>query len=205
MMTNSSSGGRERGSGGREKVGDGRTARSISLGPRVQDRAVRSESSASSEPSGRSVLQRVTIHGRVGTGRKKLAEELHKRDRDAARPFVVVDCRHSRSWDAPRRFLGEYAEVRPGHYLRYLGALEEARDGTLLLEGVESLPRDVQILFRDVLESGSFTPIRGSEPVRYRAQTITLTTESLDSLVQRGEFDEQLAEILSQERITTEG
>ena len=143
----------------------------------------------------------VLIEGRRGSGRRFLAKEIHSRSKRRDRPFLVHDCRSRGSLRTRRTFLGEVRELAPGHFLKYLGLLEEVRNGTLYLEGVERLPREIQEALCEVLRSGRFSPIGSDEDYPFRGRLI-VSSENLEAAANRGNLDANFYDVLSGASIT---
>ncbi|NDV01049.1 sigma-54-dependent transcriptional regulator [Pseudoroseicyclus tamaricis] len=80
----------------------------------------------------------VLIEGETGTGKTLVAHALHAVGPRASKPFVILPCAAFDDETIARRLFGPPEENGP------LPALEEARGGTLVLEGIESLSSAVQ-------------------------------------------------------------
>ncbi|MEM7166445.1 MAG: sigma 54-interacting transcriptional regulator [Planctomycetota bacterium] len=107
-----------------------------------------------------------------GDAVRALAHSLHDSSLRHREPWAEHDCADPTCLHESRTFVGEYMEVFPGHYHRYLGLFEQARGGTLLLRRVECLGSAAQRTLASVLEQRFFSPIRSSEPRTYEATTI---------------------------------
>jgi two-component system, NtrC family, nitrogen regulation response regulator NtrX len=110
----------------------------------------------------------VLLVGEPGTGREAFARYLHERGPRAGHPFVTLLASSLREADAESRLFGTETGGA-----RQTGLLEEAADGTLFIHEVEDLPLSAQRLLVGVLESGQFTRVGGSEPVRLTARVLS--------------------------------
>ncbi len=81
----------------------------------------------------------VLIDGETGTGKTLAAHALHAAGARASRKFVLFSCAAEDGETLPSRLFG-----LPSGDDRQLPLVEEARDGTLVLEDVESLPPAAQ-------------------------------------------------------------
>lgn len=106
---------------------------------------------------------------------------LHDASPRKAEPWIVHDCADPSCLHESRTFVGEYSELFPGHYHRYLGLLEQARGGTVLLRHVEALGGAAQRTLAAVFEQRFFTPIRGNEARPYTAVTVLTVSGDLDA------------------------
>lgn len=134
----------------------------------------------------------VLIQGERGSGRRFVAREIHTRSRRKQRPFVSHDCCRQDPLALRRVLFGEIRELGPGHYLKYLGLLEEVQDGTLYLEAIEDLPQEVQGKLRRVLRRGRFSPIGSDRDVKFRGRIIASSDMDLEERVEDGRFDGDL-------------
>ena len=125
----------------------------------------------------------VLIQGARGTGRRSLARGLHARSARRGRPFLSFDCRERNPLELRRVFLGEFQEVSPGRYLKYLGLLEAVQDGTLYLEEVESLSLDMQKILSRVLDERRFSPLGSDSVLPFRGRLMASTVVDLEACV----------------------
>ena len=111
------------------------------------------------------------------------ARRIHESDENASseRAWIEHDCADPSQLHESRTFVGEYMEVFPGHYHRYLGLFEQVRGGTLFLRRVEFLGRAAQRTLATVLEQRFFSPLRGTEPRPYEATTLITVAEDLSA------------------------
>lgn len=82
------------------------------------------------------------IYGEPGTGKKLLARAIHGSSNRAGKPFVVVNCRTLSETAAETVLFGQKKQVGQGDFV--LGKLQEAEQGTLVLEEIECLPPSLQ-------------------------------------------------------------
>jgi two-component system, NtrC family, response regulator HydG len=101
----------------------------------------------------------VLIEGETGTGKEMVAEALHETGPRAAAPFVVFDCTAQSSHELP-------------------AALEQARDGTLLIDEAADLDASAQRWLLDAL--------------RGPARIVFASRRDLDAEVQAGRFSDEL-------------
>ncbi|MGZ9809596.1 sigma-54-dependent transcriptional regulator [Pseudoroseicyclus sp. H15] len=80
----------------------------------------------------------VLIEGETGTGKTLVAHALHAVGPRANKPFVILPCAAYDDETIARRLFGPAEENGP------VPALDEARGGTLVLEGIESLSTAMQ-------------------------------------------------------------
>jgi len=115
----------------------------------------------------------VLVSGETGSGHEIAAELLHAAGTPAGSPFVSIDCRQS-SLDSLRAGL-----------LGQNGAggtwVQQAKGGTLFLQHLQSLHKDVQVEMISVLRSNAHT-----------FRLVCTTEEDLEKLAEEGGFNEEL-------------
>jgi two-component system, NtrC family, nitrogen regulation response regulator NtrX len=119
----------------------------------------------------------VLLVGEPGSGREAFARYIHDRSSRAGRPFVSLIASSLRDADAESRVFGR---EEPGGN-KQSGLLEEAADGTLFIHEIEDLPASAQRLLVGVLESGEFTRVGGSQPLRFSARVLSSAQPGIES------------------------
>ncbi len=115
----------------------------------------------------------VLLQGEAGTGKKMVAELLHRAANPAGAPFIRVDCTHADEPDFAEKLLGSQGSS---------GAwVTEARDGTLFLDNIPSLPAMLQRALGGVLRTAGQS-----------ARIVCSSAIDLEAAVDEGKFDDQL-------------
>jgi DNA-binding NtrC family response regulator len=132
----------------------------------------------------------VFIFGERGTGKRSLAEAIHKASPRRGGPFVAVDASAHDMDKFPKLFFGAGPEVegepdRPG-------LLEGADGGTLFINNVELLPLPVQIRLNQVIQYGESH--REYSP-RVQRVDLRVIVASLHNLAEEG-YQESFSEDL---------
>lgn len=134
----------------------------------------------------------IVIEGESGTGKEALARWIHAHSARQSGPFVKVHCPALPSMQLEGNLIGYElsAAIEP---LRFKpGRLEEARVGTLFLDGISELSADSQASLLRLLQDGRFTRIGGSESQPVRARLLCSTRASLASQVAASAFRKDL-------------
>ena len=138
---------------------------------------------------------RVLIVGEQGSGKDLVAAIIHENSPRRNGPFVRADC----SALPPRRLARElFGTPSRGGRARRAGRLELASEGTLYLDGVLALPRDLQARIAEVLRTGQLRPEIGSLPLEIRPRVIASSELDPSGQVEEGSFDEGFHELLSE-------
>jgi DNA-binding NtrC family response regulator len=115
----------------------------------------------------------VLLQGESGTGKRQVAEILHTSGNPSGAPFIRVDCTHAADPEFKVNLIGE----------RNSGGkwVEEARDGTLFLDSLPSLPLELQRDLVGVLKAAGNS-----------FRLVCSSTVDLESQVDEGRFDDEL-------------
>ena len=129
----------------------------------------------------------VLIEGETGAGKEVVAQALHEAS-GASGPFVAINC-----GALPETvFESEIFGAEPGAYTgatkRRIGKLEHARDGTVFLDEIESMPLALQVKLLRVLQERSFERLGGNAVLPLQARVIAATKVDLKALSDRRGF-----------------
>lgn len=134
----------------------------------------------------------VLLQGESGTGKERAARALHRLGAPAGAPFVPVAC----GAIPISLFEGELFGVRRGAFTGAdadrEGLCAEARDGTLFLDDVDSLPAEAQAKLLRLLQERSFKRVGDSGEQPLRARVLAAARGRLADRVAAGEFREDL-------------
>ncbi|TVQ95459.1 MAG: sigma-54-dependent Fis family transcriptional regulator [Deltaproteobacteria bacterium] len=128
----------------------------------------------------------VLITGEPGTLRLPMARYIHRVSQRAGQ-FCVLSCLGSDISALRARLCGDLRKA-PG----IRAALEEADGGTLVLREVDALPRELQDILLDFLDSGQFLPEGGRTPMNAQVRVIATTSRPVGHLVEAGRFSTNL-------------
>jgi DNA-binding NtrC family response regulator len=130
----------------------------------------------------------VLITGETGTGKELAAEAIVFSGPRRAKPFVVVDCARLPPTLAESELFGHEKYAFTGAVTEHLGAFERAHGGTVLLDEVGELPRELQPKLLGVLERREVQRIGGARPIPVDLRVIAATHRQLEREVNRGTF-----------------
>ncbi|MBF5042528.1 FHA domain-containing protein [Aggregicoccus sp. 17bor-14] len=127
------------------------------------------------------------IEGETGTGKELAARAVHQHSLRQRGPFHVLDCALLPP-AAERELFGAPAGPGPDAPPAFVGALEAARGGTLVLDEVGEVPLSLQARLVRALEARE-VPGRGA---RVDLRLVATTQKNLEEEVRRGRFREDL-------------
>jgi two-component system, NtrC family, response regulator len=134
----------------------------------------------------------VLITGETGTGKELFARATHDNSRRAAKSFVVVDCAALQSNLIESILFGYEKGAFTGAVQNREGLIKQADGGTLFLDEIAELPLAVQRVFLRVLQERRFRPLGSRKEVESDFRLIAATNRDLESMVQAGQFREDL-------------
>jgi DNA-binding NtrC family response regulator len=134
----------------------------------------------------------VLIAGESGTGKELVARALHVDSRRSDKPFVAVNCGAFAETLLDSELFGHEKGAFTGATQQRLGAFERADGGTLFLDEIGDAPPSVQVKLLRVLEEKEFFRLGGQAPVRVDVRLLSASNRDLETMVQAGEFREDL-------------
>ena len=143
----------------------------------------------------------VLVEGESGTGKEMLMQAIQHSSSRAKAPFRLVNCTGVPHNTLESMLFGHEKGAFAGAFDRREGALAACDTGTLLLDGVDTLPEDIQQRLADVLENGIVRPTGAAHGFKIDVRIVAACDRPLQYLVEDGEFSAALYEKLSATRI----
>jgi transcriptional regulator with GAF, ATPase, and Fis domain len=134
----------------------------------------------------------VLIEGDTGTGKELVARAIHASSKRADGPFVVESAGSLSEGLLEAELFGHEKGAFTGATEARRGAFERATGGTLFLDEVSDMPVRMQALLLRALESKEVRPIGAPAPRKFDCRIIAASRVDLRSLIQKGEFREDL-------------
>ncbi|QQR69365.1 MAG: sigma-54-dependent Fis family transcriptional regulator [Alphaproteobacteria bacterium] len=132
---------------------------------------------------------RVMLAGPAGSGKEVAARALHLQSRRASGPFVVVNCAVLRPDRLEIELFGTEAN---SHGERRIGTLEQAHNGTLLLDEVADMPLETQGKVVRVLQEQCFVRVGGERRVDVDVRILASSNRDLQAEMTAGRFRQDL-------------
>jgi DNA-binding NtrC family response regulator len=130
----------------------------------------------------------VLIQGETGTGKDVAAEAIHGRSARRSGPFVIVDCGSIPRGLIEAELFGHEKGAFTGADRARPGAFEQASGGTLLLDEIGELPRDLQPRLLRVLTEREVQRVGGHARIPVDVRVVAATNRDLRLEVNAGRF-----------------
>ena len=134
----------------------------------------------------------VLIEGESGTGKELIADALHRGSSRAGGPFVKVNCAALPPTLMESELFGHTKGAFTGAQDERKGRFELAHGGTLLLDEVDEIPLDVQVKLLRVIQERQIERVGSGATVDVDVRLLATTKTPLSTLVERGQFREDL-------------
>jgi two-component system, NtrC family, response regulator GlrR len=130
----------------------------------------------------------VLLEGETGTGKGEAAEALHRASARRTGPFVTVDCGAIPANLLESELFGHERGAFTGATAQRIGAFEEANGGTVFLDEIGEMPRDLQPKLLRVLETRTLRRVGGTGTVQLDVRIIAATNRDLRTEVNATRF-----------------
>lgn len=135
----------------------------------------------------------VIIHGETGTGKELVSRAIHDlRPGRRTGPFVPVQVAGMPAELINDELFGHVKGAFTGAAGERAGRIEEAADGTLLIDEVGDLPAEAQVRLLRFLQDGKISRLGTNKVESVRIKILAATWKDLPAMVESGEFRRDL-------------
>jgi transcriptional regulator with GAF, ATPase, and Fis domain len=134
----------------------------------------------------------VLLLGETGVGKEVIANAIHYSSPRRNGPLIKVNCGAIPEGLIDSELFGHEKGAFTGAATMVRGRFERAEAGTIFLDEIGELPLAAQVRLLRVLQDKVIERVGGSEPLSVNVRVIAATHRDLPSMVQRGEFREDL-------------
>ncbi|NLN39868.1 MAG: sigma-54-dependent Fis family transcriptional regulator [Smithella sp.] len=134
----------------------------------------------------------VMITGETGTGKELVAEAVHRNSPRKNNPLIKINCAAIAESLMESELFGHEKGSFTGAAITKPGKFELAHKGTLFLDEVGEIPREMQVKLLRVLQEQEFERIGGLKTIKVDVRFIAATNKNLAQSVEDGTFREDL-------------
>jgi DNA-binding NtrC family response regulator len=134
----------------------------------------------------------VLIVGESGTGKELIANALHERSRRSQGPWIKINCAALPKDLIESELFGHTRGAFTGATTDKVGLLEEAHQGSLLLDEITEMPLDLQAKLLRVLEERVVRRLGGTRSVPVDFRLISSSNRNPEQAVKDGQLRQDL-------------
>jgi len=134
----------------------------------------------------------VLIEGESGTGKELFAHAIHAASPRKKKPFVAINCGAIPSELVEAELFGHEKGAFTGAVTARVGHFEAAHTGTIFLDEIGELPKEMQVKLLRTLQEGEVRRIGAATPRKVDVRIIAATNRNLIEEVAAGTFREDL-------------
>ena len=124
----------------------------------------------------------VFIVGETGTGKGLIAKAIHLKSKRSDQPFVAINCGAIPKELLESELFGHKKGSFTGAISDKEGLFVSARRGTVFLDEIGEMPKNLQVRILRVLEEHKVRPVGGTQEIEVDARVIAATNRSIEDL-----------------------
>jgi two-component system, NtrC family, response regulator AtoC len=134
----------------------------------------------------------VMITGETGTGKELVANAIHFNSPRKNNPLIKINCAAIAGTLMESELFGYEKGAYTGAAVTKQGKFELAHKGTLFLDEVAEIPRDMQVKLLRVIQEQEFERVGGLRTIKIDVRIVAATNQNLQHQVKAGNFREDL-------------
>ncbi len=134
----------------------------------------------------------ILIYGESGTGKELIARAIHFNSIRKDKPFIAVNCAALNENLLESELFGYMRGSFTGASTDRKGLFEAASTGTMFLDEVEAMSKNLQVKLLRVLQDMTFFPVGSTVPVTVDVRVIAATNQDLTEAIKEKLFREDL-------------
>ncbi|HEY5960185.1 MAG TPA: sigma-54 dependent transcriptional regulator, partial [Polyangiaceae bacterium] len=128
----------------------------------------------------------------TGTGKELIARELHRRSNRVRGPFITVNCGAIPENLMESEMFGHVRGAFTGAVATRTGKFQQADGGTLFLDEIGELSLQLQVKLLRAIQERVVYRVGDGRPEKCDIRIVAATNRTLDDMIKRGEFREDL-------------
>lgn len=134
----------------------------------------------------------VLIEGESGTGKELFARAIHKASPRRDKPFIAINCGAIPKELVESELFGHEKGAFTGAIAARVGHFEAAHQGTIFLDEIGELPKEMQVKLLRTLQEGEIKRVGSTAPRKVDIRIIAATNRNIINEVAAGTFREDL-------------
>jgi len=134
----------------------------------------------------------VLIRGQSGTGKELIAKAIHYNSPYRDYPFIPINCTAIPENLIESELFGHEKGSFTGATTQSKGKFEIAGKGTIFLDEIGDMPLQLQTKLLRVIQERTFERVGGGQILKTEARIIAATHKDLESMLDEGDFREDL-------------
>lgn len=135
----------------------------------------------------------VLLEGESGTGKRVIAQAIHRSDiKRAHQPFVEISCGALSETLLESELFGHVRGAFTGAIRDKQGRFEIANGGTILLDEIDAFPPSLQVKLLRVIQDRRFEHVGDTRTLQVDVRIIAASNRNLAEWVRQGKFREDL-------------
>jgi two-component system response regulator AtoC len=134
----------------------------------------------------------VLVRGESGTGKELAARAIHRASPRASQPFIKIDCASLPDTLLESELFGYEKGAFTGASARKPGRVELADRGTLFLDEIGELTGTLQAKLLRLLQDREIERLGSTRTLRVDVRVVAATHRDLETMVERGQFRQDL-------------
>ncbi len=130
----------------------------------------------------------ILIVGETGTGKDLIAKKIHDLSLRKSKPYVVVNLSSISPGMFEAELFGTTKESIPGSSNTKQGSFETANGGTIFLDEIGDLPRELQGKLLRAIQYNEIFKMGSTDPIKLDLRIIAATNRDLSEAVSKGNF-----------------
>lgn len=138
------------------------------------------------------VTSNVMVTGPSGTGKELVARAIHSNSDRAKKPFLAINCGAIPENLVESELFGHKKGAFTGATEDKDGIFVAAHGGTVFLDEVAEIPRNLQVNLLRVLQEREVKPVGSNKTLGFDTRIISATNKNLEEEVEKGNFRDDL-------------
>lgn len=134
----------------------------------------------------------ILVTGESGSGKELVARAIHNYSDRSRKPFIAINCAAIPETLLESELFGYDKGAFTGAQRDKPGKFEEAHEGTLFLDEIGDMGLLLQSKLLRVLQEGTVDRLGSSKTIKVNVRIIAATNKSLESLIEKQSFREDL-------------